>query len=108
MSRSAIGRCRACNARVAWCRTANGKRMPLDAAPVEAGDFVALRQGEGDYLAVKFQALAHVGEKRFTSHFATCPARKRPAASPANAKNRKSTATTADDATHQERQRSLL
>lgn len=77
MSRSAEGTCRSCRARVAWCRTPAGKRIPLDAAPTADGEFVALRQGRGDYLAEKFQPLRHVEEKRYACHFGTCAAVKR-------------------------------
>lgn len=58
--------CRSCGAPIIWARTVNGKAMPLDAEPTDAGN-VSLVNG-----------VAYVGEQLalppcYTSHFATCP-----------------------------------
>ena len=61
-------KCRSCPAQVIWVRTAaTGKRMPLDATPVPAGN-VAIRDG----LAVVMSGPVPGGGGRL-SHFATCP-----------------------------------
>lgn len=49
-----IVRCRSCNAKIIWFRTASGRNMPVDADTVEHDDLI-LDLG------------------RHTSHFATCP-----------------------------------
>ncbi len=49
-----IVRCRSCNARIIWFKTAAGKNMPVVADTVEPGD-------------EKLELPRHV------SHFATCP-----------------------------------
>jgi hypothetical protein len=50
------GRCRSCNARVIWFKTALGKNMPVDEGTVEQNDVI-------------------LDMKRHISHFATCPNR---------------------------------
>ena len=49
-----IARCRSCNAKIAWLKTARGRLMPVDAQTAHADDLV-------------FDSEVHV------SHFATCP-----------------------------------
>ena len=49
-----IVRCRSCNAKIIWFKTAAGKNMPVDSDTVEADD---------DELDLA----------RHVSHFATCP-----------------------------------
>ncbi|MEY4760642.1 MAG: hypothetical protein RLZZ200_498 [Pseudomonadota bacterium] len=48
-----IKRCRSCNAKIIWLKTAGGKNMPVDEGTVEAGDY-------------------EFDSKRHKSHFATC------------------------------------
>jgi len=50
-----ITRCRSCNARIVFLKTASGKNMPVDADTVEATD-------------TEFDSTRH------KSHFAECPA----------------------------------
>jgi hypothetical protein len=49
-----ITRCRSCNARIVFLKTASGKNMPVDAGTVEATD-------------TEFDSTRH------KSHFAECP-----------------------------------
>jgi hypothetical protein len=64
-----VARCRSCEAPILWAETINGKRIPLDEAPVEDGRFV-LDETYDPPLA----EYAKGGDPRekFTSHFATC------------------------------------
>ena len=76
MSRE-IRACSSCGAAVIWTTTHNGKRMPVDAEPVEDGN-VRLRQ-EGDRVVAEYPGKEHPGlfddvdRARYVSHFATCP-----------------------------------
>jgi hypothetical protein len=62
--------CRSCGAALLWAITPKGKRMPLDAAPVEGGLWFAY-----DVAGEKHCAPARAGAEGplYTSHFATCP-----------------------------------
>ncbi|HEY6547621.1 MAG TPA: hypothetical protein VI589_06935 [Vicinamibacteria bacterium] len=57
-----------------WARTGRGKKMPLDAEPSSAGNFVL----EGDdqdpttHRLPNDAAATYTGDK-YTSHFTTCP-----------------------------------
>lgn len=61
--------CASCQAPIFWVRTPKGKSMPLDFTPDPDGN-VVIR----DRLAhvLKAGELLVQGERRFTSHFATC------------------------------------
>jgi hypothetical protein len=70
-----VKNCRSCEAPIVWCRTRSGKSMPVDADPVERGEFYLVEGDDG-----KLEA-HHVGSSaegvaddadRYTSHFATC------------------------------------
>jgi hypothetical protein len=71
--------CRSCGAPILWAiASGSGKRMPLDAEPVEDGSLVVVRhryEGSGQTIPI----VEVVGEDehlelvRFRSHFATCP-----------------------------------
>ena len=69
-----VTECRSCKAEIIWTRTERGKRMPVDAEPSSAGNFVL--QGEDDPpLAERLPndaAATYTGEKH-QSHFETCP-----------------------------------
>ena len=71
--------CSSCKAEILWATTTRDKALCLDLEPNEAGTFaVKLRPAEGG--AVKVLCLyrpiggpLEAGEKRRTSHWATCP-----------------------------------
>lgn len=74
--------CRSCGAPMIWAETANGKRMPVDADPVEGASFVLVEApDDGRLLAIHvskawpdYMAAGEVdAADRYTSHFATCP-----------------------------------
>lgn len=71
-----VANCRSCDAPIVWCRTRAGKNMPVDADPVEDGDFCIADGDDGKPLAVHVKSypgkVPHDVE-RYTSHFATCP-----------------------------------
>lgn len=67
-------KCRSCDAEVVWAKTQAGRKMPLDAQPVEGwsdlrGLFV-LRDGVA---LGAVTAAPRAGEPVYRSHFATCP-----------------------------------
>ena len=62
-----MSKCRSCGAAIIWCKTANGKAMPVDAEPVKDGNLcvtngVAHAPTEADGFG-----------PRFKSHFGECP-----------------------------------
>jgi hypothetical protein len=73
-----VTECRTCGAAFIWTKTQNGKRMPVDAEPSSAGNYIL--QDDGDTpLAVRLAndtAATYTGEKH-QSHFETCPDAKR-------------------------------
>lgn len=68
-----VTRCSTCRAPIVWSRTASGKRMPMDAAPVEDGDFVFDDDGVVRRIVSTHDLDPH--RDRFHSHFVTCPDR---------------------------------
>lgn len=72
-------RCRSCNAEILWAETANGKKMPLDAEPVDASELLAglqvLLKGRGDHGEDLVTSAVATGlpVPLYRSHFATCP-----------------------------------
>lgn len=65
-----ITECRSCHGPIVWCLTERGKRMPVDAVPVESGTFVKVATQDGSPV----MSARHAPEgARYTSHFATCP-----------------------------------
>lgn len=73
-----MNRCRSCNAEILWVRTEHGRRMPLDAKPVEdataetRGLFVLRdRHSPEGPLAIAAWGLEG-SEPHYISHFATC------------------------------------
>lgn len=67
--------CRSCGAPVRWVITSRGKRMPLDAEPVDDGNVVLDMSDRNDPVAIVVppeQILVEDGP-RYVSHFATCP-----------------------------------
>lgn len=63
--------CRSCGAEILWVLTANQKRMPVDALPVENGNLV-LDPANGDVPHVR---VVKAGEGTHVSHYVTCPQR---------------------------------
>lgn len=62
--------CRSCNAPIVWVLTKSGKRMPIDATPVETGNIV-LNGITAEVL--KAGVVPAQGVPRYVSHFSTCP-----------------------------------
>lgn len=71
--------CRSCNALIVWTTTSKGKPMPCDVSPSAEGTFYLFRLPDridavhvdgADPRAARAKAR---GDKRYTSHFATCP-----------------------------------
>lgn len=72
-----LTRCRSeeCRASIFWARTTRGKRMPVDAMPTEDGNVEIVSHGQ-DGPIVKIHKTGQPAlfeERRYTSHFATCP-----------------------------------
>ena len=75
--------CRSCSQPILWARTASGKRMPLDAAPVcdaiaeTRGLFVLRETDQETPLALAAWGLEGL-EPHYRRHWATCPTRSAP------------------------------
>lgn len=67
--------CKSCSGAIEWAILPTGKLMPLDAQPVADGNIAARRDDRGDLVArvLKVGEQPADGERRGTSHFATCP-----------------------------------
>lgn len=67
--------CKSCNGPIEWATMPTGKLMPIDATPVHDGNVAARRDERGDLVArvLKDDDELLEGERRGTSHFATCP-----------------------------------
>lgn len=67
--------CKSCDGPIVWATLPSGKLMPLDAQPVPNGNIAARRDERGDLVArvLKDGEQPANGERRGTSHFATCP-----------------------------------
>lgn len=71
-----MAECRSCGARLLWAWTHNGKRIPLDAEPVEDGNVQIIGENEEGEPVVAFlrqDALLPPVGPLYVSHFATCP-----------------------------------
>lgn len=75
-----IDNCRSCGARLIWCLTEAGNRMPVDAEPVEDGNLAMFMVG-GTPHCKALPKIDHADEdlmaavlpvERYKSHFATC------------------------------------
>jgi hypothetical protein len=64
-------RCRSCQAPIIWAVTAEGRKMPVDAAPHQDGRLVLSWKEDGWQVRVA----PHGGSltQRHRPHFATCP-----------------------------------
>lgn len=72
--------CGSCGAEVVWAVTTTGKRMPVDAAPVDGGNVLlspASSPGQAPTATVVGKqvqpSLFGDDAPRYVSHFATCP-----------------------------------
>lgn len=68
--------CKTCGARIVWCRTDTGKRIPVDPEPCRDGNLVLV---SGDLLpTVRSVGRAEYkpGQALYQAHFASCPERK--------------------------------
>lgn len=63
------GKCGSCGAAILWCRTAKGKRIPLDAVPRDDGNLVIV-DGKAVTLTLVNEQQGH---QRYRSHFVSCP-----------------------------------
>jgi hypothetical protein len=70
-----VSNCRSCRAPVTWVLTVNGRKMPLDPKPTDDGNVAVRRDERGDMRGhvLREGEEPKAGERRFTSHFATCP-----------------------------------
>ena len=70
--------CNSCAASIIWTVTHKGKRMPVDAQPVENGN-IRLRHDEdgiiAEYPGKEHPSLFEAPRTRYVSHFSTCPDR---------------------------------
>ena len=70
----AYSTCQSCGARMLWCLTVGGKRMPLDEHPAEGGN-VLIEQSDG---IVRGRVLTGAelphGGPAYVPHHRTCPA----------------------------------
>lgn len=76
--------CRSCGAPMIWTTTEKGKKMPVDADPVEAERGFRLVDADGvpvdlsaeaveEPLTAMFTVNPEPGEQLYVSHFGTCP-----------------------------------
>ena len=66
-------KCRACGAEVYWAMSANGRKMPVDAAVNDKGNILMQIDSEGNLRFITVRGTANLKRNRYTSHFATCP-----------------------------------
>lgn len=69
--------CASCGARILWCVTPAGRRIPVDADPVPGGNLRLAGQPGGTTQATVAGAAVDLFDgddgSRYVSHFATCP-----------------------------------
>lgn len=74
-----MNKCRSCNAEIFWCVTAQGKRMPIDAAPSAHGNVDVFECPETGTDMCRVLSASDIegwppeGGPLYTSHFVTCP-----------------------------------
>lgn len=71
-----LSRCKSCRAPIFWALTAQEKRMPMDTAPGERGDWVIGGWNEETRAPIvrrRDPLLDGCQLLRFTPHWATCP-----------------------------------
>lgn len=70
--------CRSCGARIVWCFTSKGNRMPVDAEKTDAGNLQYTGERDKGMAVVRAvgrttaRILRERGEALYVSHFATC------------------------------------
>lgn len=69
-----MAKCTSCGAWIFFARTAAGKLMPIDARSVETGNLI-VTNADGTPRATFAHVPPAAGEKRYRSHFASCPNR---------------------------------
>lgn len=67
--------CRKCHAPIRWCRTTNGRMMPLDQEPDPTGNVICEYQDGTLVGKVLTRGDPRPAGVAFMPHFATCPAR---------------------------------
>lgn len=76
-----MSECRDCRAPILWAVvTSSGKKMPLDAEPVESGNITVESRDERGVPQVRYVTVADRAQGRtgrYVSHFSTCPAAKK-------------------------------
>lgn len=68
-----MSRCRSCDARIRWAKTATGKNMPIDLDPHPDGNLVIVDGIATVYANPLGAAQAHPDAPRYVSHWQTCP-----------------------------------
>jgi hypothetical protein len=68
--------CKYCGARVIWAKTSKGKLMPMDASPVDEGEWALDFQGDTSKPPRAHRAEAGT-QLRYQTHWATCPSSKK-------------------------------
>jgi hypothetical protein len=63
--------CKSCGAPIRWAKTVSGKSMPVDVEPAANGNVVFL--DDKTVIVSGPRARIEGDERRYTSHFATCP-----------------------------------
>ena len=79
--------CKSCGAAVEWATTEKGKRMPVDAEPVEGGNILLSHRKVGQPPVALYQSAEQIAKlaaeherspqegplRLYVSHFSTCP-----------------------------------
>lgn len=68
-----MAECWSCKAPITFALTATGKKMPLDAEPVDDGEYVIDYDDEGAPHTFHQPVPDLMGTPRYKPHWATCP-----------------------------------
>lgn len=69
--------CRSCNAPIIWTMTIKNRQMPVDAEPSNEGNITLEEQGAQRPILAVYHSVRVPSLQYHTSHFATCPDRKK-------------------------------